>query len=172
MAVSGQQKLILEAAMTAPGAFKPKYIGEKTGLAYNIVSPQLDRLVAKKMLVNDKETKTFTVSEDARKEWANPEKTPATTIPTPNTEQTTQPPSPAPQQTTEPEVAKEEVSKTQAATKVLAEESAGLSPYQHFKTLGMKIGVAAELVDVITDHVFNGDNYLIIYIIEEACQLL
>ena len=44
------QKLILEAAMTAASAFKPKYIAQKTDLAYNIVSPQLDRLVRKKYL--------------------------------------------------------------------------------------------------------------------------
>ena len=88
MSVSGQQKLILEAAMTTPGAFKPKYIVEKTGLAYNIVSAQLERLVAKKILVKDKEARTYWVAEDARREWANPEKPPATTIPTPNTEQT------------------------------------------------------------------------------------
>jgi len=50
MDVSKQQRLILEAAMTAPGAFTPTYIVEKTGLAYNIVSPQLYRLVAKKYL--------------------------------------------------------------------------------------------------------------------------
>jgi len=159
MAVSKQQKPILESAMTAPGAFRPKYIVEKTGLGYNIVSPQLDRLVAKKILVRDKEARTYTVSEEARKEWANPQKPPAATIPTPNTEQTTQPPSQAPRETTEPEAAEEKATKTQAATKVLTEESAGLSPYQHFKTLGLKIGVVSDIVDVVTDHVFNGGKY-------------
>jgi predicted transcriptional regulator len=64
MSVSRQQKLILEAAMTVPGAFKPKFIGEKTGLGYNIVSAQLDRLVAKKILVTDKENKTYTVTDE------------------------------------------------------------------------------------------------------------
>ena len=47
MEVSDRQKVILQAAMTAPGAFKPKYIVEKTGLAYNTVGTQLDRLVQK-----------------------------------------------------------------------------------------------------------------------------
>jgi len=143
MDVSKQQKLIVEAAMAAPGAFKPKFIAEKTGLAYNIVSAQLERLVAKKILVKDKEARTYTVSEDARKEWANPEKPPAATIPTPNTEQTEKTPSSAPQ----------------GSPKVLTEESAGLFPCQYFKTLSPKIGGAGELVDVITDHVFNGGSY-------------
>jgi predicted transcriptional regulator len=67
MDVSKQQKLIVEAAMTAPGAFKPKFIGEKTGLAYNIVSPQIERLVAEKILVTDKENKTYTVTDEGRR---------------------------------------------------------------------------------------------------------
>jgi len=71
MDVSKQQKVILEAAMAVPGAFKPKFIGEKTGLGYSTVSTQLDRLVAKKILVKDKEARTYTVAEDARKEWWN-----------------------------------------------------------------------------------------------------
>jgi hypothetical protein len=54
MSVSGQQKLILEAAMTAPSAFKPKYIVEKSGLAYKLVSPQLERLVDKQYLSKPK----------------------------------------------------------------------------------------------------------------------
>jgi len=140
MDVSKQQKVILEAAMTVPGAFKPKLIGEKTGLGYSTVSTQLDRLVAKKILVKNTENKTFMVAEDARKEWANPEKPPAATIPTPNTQQTAS-------------------SAPQGSPKVLTEESAGLFPYQYFKTLSPKIGGAGELVDVITDHVFNGGSY-------------
>ena len=143
MDVSGQQKVILEAAMTASGAFKPKYIGEKTELGYNIVRSQLDRLVAKEILVKDKEARTYTVAEDARREWANPPKPSAATIPTPNTEQTEKTPSSAPQ----------------GSPKVLTEESAGLFPCQYFQTLSPKIGGAGELVDVITDHVFNGGSY-------------
>ena len=71
MDVSKQQKVILEAAMTAPGAFRPKYMAEKAGLAYDIICSQLGRLVAKKILVKDKEARTYTVAEDARKEWWN-----------------------------------------------------------------------------------------------------
>jgi len=67
MDVSKQQKVILEAAMTVPGAFKPKFIGEKTGLGYSTVSTQLDRLVAKKILVTDKENKTNTVTDEGRR---------------------------------------------------------------------------------------------------------
>ena len=66
MDVSKQQKLIVEAAMTAPGAFKPKFIAEKTGLAYNIVSAQLERLVAKKILVKAKEDKPPIVTDESR----------------------------------------------------------------------------------------------------------
>jgi len=66
MSVYGQQKLIPEAAMTTPGAFKPKYIVEKTGLAYNIVSAQLERLVAKRILVKAKEDKPPIVTDESR----------------------------------------------------------------------------------------------------------
>jgi len=66
MDVSKQQKPILEAAMTAPGAFKPKYIVEETGMGYNIVSPQLERLAAKTIFVKAKEDKPPIVADESR----------------------------------------------------------------------------------------------------------
>jgi predicted RNA-binding Zn-ribbon protein involved in translation (DUF1610 family) len=148
MNISEQQKQILEVAIALPGPFKPNDIAHKLQSPRDTVAQQLRRMVEKKIVIKDDDTKTYAVSEDARKEWAKPEKPPAATIPTPNTEQTAS--------TTPQEGAKADEEPTKTA---LTEESAGLSPYQHFRTLGLKIGVAANIVDVVTDHVFNGGKY-------------
>ena len=44
MDVYAQQKIVLKAAMIAPGPFKPKDVVDKTKLPYHSVDTQLDRL--------------------------------------------------------------------------------------------------------------------------------
>lgn len=58
-----------------------------------------------------------------------------------------------------PSGAKEDAGKEKPPETPPTEESLGLSPYEHFKTLGRKIGVNDQLVEVITDHISNGGNY-------------
>jgi predicted RNA-binding Zn-ribbon protein involved in translation (DUF1610 family) len=137
MYVTAQQKPILEAAITAQGAFKPKYIMEKVGLTYNTVFTQLERLVAKKILIKDKETKTYKVSESARKEWAKPKEPSAGAV----------------------EHDKDGKAKVEAGESLPSEESLGLTAYEYFKNLGTCIGVQGELIPVVANHVFNGGNY-------------
>ena len=62
MSISQQQEQILEVAITASFPLKPKYIIERTGLAYGPVVAQLDRLVQKLYLLNTKRTNHRVVS--------------------------------------------------------------------------------------------------------------
>jgi hypothetical protein len=66
MFVSYQQKIILQAATTARGPIRPKHIVEETGMGYNTVSPQLERLAAKTILVKAKEDKPPIVTDESR----------------------------------------------------------------------------------------------------------
>ena len=137
--VSRQQKLILEAAMTATSAFKPMYIVQKTGLTYNIVSPQLDRLVTKKYLLKTRTPghlrflknwggigQASKISEKGRNSKGRPNREPH--------------------------------SGGDPRQHLARNQQACLNTNLSFKTLGERIGVAAGLVDVITDHTFSLGN--------------
>jgi hypothetical protein len=79
------------------------------------------------------------------------------TLPTPNTERATQPPSFTLHEITKPEVVEEESRKNSGHRRISLPFF--LPTFQHFKTLVINIGVTPEPVDLVTDRVFNGDNY-------------
>lgn len=81
MNVSKQQQQILSVAISLPGPFKAKDIEQRTGLSAGTVATQLHRLVLKNIVAKDRLNKTYTVTDEARKEWMSMPQESAETMP-------------------------------------------------------------------------------------------